>query len=385
MKKKITTKSVLITTLFTFAVSFGGCDGNDSPVAATPTVSVEATIAPTGEPTVTLELTAPTVVPDATETPVVSEAPEVTEEVAPTEAVIPTEEPIPTVEPTATSEPTLVPTSTPIPTVTVAPTVTPEPTATPKATATPKPTVTPTPVPAKGIVAGDYVAFGNYEQDNDFSNGKEPIEWLVLEVKDGKAFLISKYCLDGHQYHSQAWMSSDPGSPDFNVCVNVTWETSDLRAWLGSEFLNSAFTATEQESIILTTVKNPDHSNGFEGGNDTLDKVYLLSRDEVLKYFGEIVNLWHDELPNETEHIAAPTEYAKTRNIGYKGDKAYSRNWYDKYANWWLRSPGMGTNWGAYVADAGILMEDGSYVTGTCAVRPVLWLDVESADVEKVK
>lgn len=40
--------------------------------------------------------------------------------------------------------------------------------------------------------AGDYVFFGAYEQDNNTSNGKEDVEWLVLEVKDGKALVISK-------------------------------------------------------------------------------------------------------------------------------------------------------------------------------------------------
>lgn len=39
---------------------------------------------------------------------------------------------------------------------------------------------------------GHYVSFGKYEQDNNTSNGKEKIEWLVLEVKDGKALVISK-------------------------------------------------------------------------------------------------------------------------------------------------------------------------------------------------
>lgn len=43
---------------------------------------------------------------------------------------------------------------------------------------------------------GHYVSFGKYEQDNNTSNGKEKIEWLVLEVKDGKALVISKYALD---------------------------------------------------------------------------------------------------------------------------------------------------------------------------------------------
>lgn len=35
----------------------------------------------------------------------------------------------------------------------------------------------------KGAQKGDVVKFGSYEQDGNVSNGKEPIEWRVLEVE----------------------------------------------------------------------------------------------------------------------------------------------------------------------------------------------------------
>ena len=43
---------------------------------------------------------------------------------------------------------------------------------------------------------GDYVLFGAYEQDNDLDNGKEAIEWRVLDKKDDKILVISRYALD---------------------------------------------------------------------------------------------------------------------------------------------------------------------------------------------
>lgn len=39
---------------------------------------------------------------------------------------------------------------------------------------------------------GNVVTYGHYEQDNDTANGKEPIEWVVLDVQGDKALLISK-------------------------------------------------------------------------------------------------------------------------------------------------------------------------------------------------
>ncbi len=108
---------------------------------------------------------------------------------------------------------------------------------------------------------GDYVAFGAYEQDNNTSNGKEDIEWLVLEVKDGKALVISKYALDRKPYNASY--------------TDVTWETCTLRKWLNKEFINAAFSADEKAMIPTVTVpadKNPDYSTN--PGNATQDQVF---------------------------------------------------------------------------------------------------------------
>ena len=77
----------------------------------------------------------------------------------------------------------------------------------------------------------DYVIFGAYEQDNNLKNGKEPIEWLVLDVDedDDKVLLLSRYALENKLYH--------------NTKEAVCWATCDLRAWLNSEFLNAAFSS----------------------------------------------------------------------------------------------------------------------------------------------
>ena len=74
---------------------------------------------------------------------------------------------------------------------------------------------------------GDYVVFGAYEQDREVLNGKEDIEWLVLEKEEGRILVLSKYALDAQQYHTSK--------------EDVTWETSTLRQWLNEDFLNLAF------------------------------------------------------------------------------------------------------------------------------------------------
>ena len=121
------------------------------------------------------------------------------------------------------------------------------------------------------VTAGQIITFGSYEQDGNTANGKEPIKWYVLEASGGEAVLLSVYLLDRQPYHE-----------DFE---DITWEDCTLRNWLNSEFYNAAFSAEEQQAIINANVVNEDNPFwGTEGGNDTVDKVWLLSIGEVERY-----------------------------------------------------------------------------------------------------
>lgn len=122
------------------------------------------------------------------------------------------------------------------------------------------------------VQPGQIITYGHYEQDNNLSNGKEPIEWLVLAKEKDRALVISRYALESRPYHDDE--------------EEVTWETCSLRTWLNSTFLITAFTAFERKAIPTVTVaadKNPEY--GTKGGNNTKDKLFLLSASEFDKYF----------------------------------------------------------------------------------------------------
>ena len=194
--------------------------------------------------------------------------------------------------------------------------------------------------------AGDYVFFGAYEQDNNTSNGKEDVEWLVLEVKDGKALVISKYALDCKPYNTSY--------------TDVTWETCTLRKWLSNDFLGSAF-STEEKAMIPTVAvsadKNPDYSTN--PGNATQDQVFLLSITEFNKYFS-----------SDSARQCKPTDYA-VANGAWESDSGNC--W------WWLRSPGLTQNGAANVNNDGDVSELGNHVDyDDRAVRPALWIDLNS-------
>lgn len=218
---------------------------------------------------------------------------------------------------------------------------------------------------AENIEPGTYVTFGTYEQDNDASNSAEPIEWLVLETEGNKALLISRYGLDSKPYNT-----------DY---VDVTWENCTLRAWLNSEFINEAFSENEQAMILTTTVDNSD-SQGYDftahydyaepvtGGNNTEDKVFLLSYAEVSKYFE--VTFKNDK--NSGARVA-PTEFAKQHSAKVNKKKKTTDG--AKAGWWWLRSPGTVQSYAARVGDDGALSLDCVFNKGTC-VRPVIWVDL---------
>lgn len=198
----------------------------------------------------------------------------------------------------------------------------------------------------KNIKVGSHINFGTYEQDNNTSNGKEDVEWLVLEVKDGKALVISKYALDCKQYNTSY--------------TDVTWETCTLRKWLNNDFIDAAFSADEKAMIPTVTVsadKNPEYSTN--PGNATQDQVFLLSITEANKYFS-----------SDSARQCEPTDFA-VANGAWESDSGNC--W------WWLRSPG-GSQYGAAYVDLGGDVYVGGYGVSSdnYAVRPALWIDLNS-------
>ena len=212
---------------------------------------------------------------------------------------------------------------------------------------------TPIHIPESAEV-GSYVTFGSYEQDNDLSNGKEAIEWLVLAVDGNRALIISRDALDWQPYHTVE-------DEEF------TWETCTLRNWLNTSFINEAFRGEEQNIIVNTTVVNENDNPFYDpmAGNDTTDRVFLLSIDEAEhKYFG-----------STEARVCLPTQYALAR---YE-EAAECRDNIEECV-WWLRSPGIDNFNASVVSKTGYFNYYGrgaNYVHFPIYVRPALWIEIQ--------
>lgn len=219
---------------------------------------------------------------------------------------------------------------------------------------------------------GGYVTFGSYEQDNNTANGKESIEWLVLDydAANHRVLLLSRYGLDTKQYYEEF--------------VDITWEKCTLRSWLNGKFMKDAFSTVEQGAILTTNVVN-DSSQGFDfttlpyyavktnGGNNTQDKIFLLSYAEANKYLG----VTYEENSNNTKSRVAPTAYALKQ--GARASNSYQTADGSAAGWWWLRSPGRDQGNVAVVWCTGSIESNrcDSSMSGYC-VRPALWINLES-------
>ena len=191
-----------------------------------------------------------------------------------------------------------------------------------------------------------------------------PIEWLVLARNGNKALLISRYGLDAQPYNA-----------DY---TSVTWETCTLRTWLNGTFYNKAFSSAEQAAILTTNVDNSKNQcySGWStsGGNNTQDKVFLLSYAEANKYFG--VEYWKNTgARDNVKSRVAPTPYAIAQGAYTSSSNMTADS--NVAGWWWLRSPGSYQSSAAYVSPNGSL-RDHNVDSGSASVRPALWVNIEA-------
>ena len=161
----------------------------------------------------------------------------------------------------------------------------------------------------------------------------DPIKWVVLEVKDGKALIISDLVIDAQAYQKDVtyaegddkYHKENSYNPSGTLANN--YKDSTIRNWLITTFYNTAFGDLQKEVIAMTVVDNDDKVIGdYTNGNkffceDTEDKIFLLSKGEVKMY---------DSFNENGERMKKVTDYAKIQGA-YSDENG--GDW------WWLRTP----------------------------------------------
>ena len=204
-------------------------------------------------------------------------------------------------------------------------------------------------VPYRRAAKGDVIDFGSFEQDGNEANGPEPIQWIVLDKIDGQLLLLSADVLEARQYHHVPF-------------EEVTWENSDLRAWMNGDFYEAAFTPVQRGLIETVHNENADQSiTGASGGAATDDRGFALSETESVIYLNTPAARSDIGAAPASVHAAA-------------GPLSISE---DGTADWWLRSPGTYGFATQFVDATGVPSLSGANVDLQYGVRPALWINVE--------
>jgi len=188
-------------------------------------------------------------------------------------------------------------------------------------------------------------------------------DWIVLDIRGNKALLLSKMILELRAFHSSPF-----GDLSF---FDITWGDSTLHDYLNGEKnyrgrgWYDSLSSQDKSQIVETRVESNDNPwFGTSGGRSSTDKIFLLSIEEVVEYFGDSGQLI-DKNPNE--QFWMNDEYNEKR-VAYDKEGVACK--------WWLRSPGYNRGLAASVGFGGKLSVGGHNFDFEFGVRPALWFRI---------
>lgn len=175
-------------------------------------------------------------------------------------------------------------------------------------------------------------------------------EWQILDIRNNQALIITEDIVEQCAYH--------------NKYKDTIWVDCAIRKYLNGEFYEG-FDDINKERIIQVLNNNFDNPwYGTQAGEEGQDRVFLLSLEEVCRYFGDST----EKLKNRgnNRYWTYKDENNSKRMAKLKG----------MYYWWWLRSPGRNNHLAAYVHGTdGRLGVNGNNITNSNGgIRPALWL-----------
>ena len=203
------------------------------------------------------------------------------------------------------------------------------------------------------IKIGDVIEFGRYEQDGNFANGEEGIEWFVLDIVDNKALLITKNVLDGTKYASSS--------------NGAYWKESLVKSWL-PQFEEFAFSNTEKNRLTHECLSS------YKSVYCSEDNVFVLSSNEVQEIAKTVPQIYD----------SYPTEYAKQKGVlsfvNQNTDTHPEHSELNGKSIWWLRSD---HKFGSHMTPYGVSYVVTDYdLNPVYGIRPSIWITI-GEEIEK--
>lgn len=211
------------------------------------------------------------------------------------------------------------------------------------------------------IQPGSIVTFGTYIPMR--LDKEEPLQWIVLEVKDDAALLLSRYIVRSLPH----WFYDGTVSVKDADPIATKWEYSVIRNWLNTAEevaigrdstalgFKTFFTQSEWDAIRVTPI---------DDGDTLADKAFLLSTDDVQNpaYFAD---------DTSRKVTAYPGEYTSSNKpSGYHGNYNYGN------CDWWLRTNNQEKEGTVHqiMYHGGVGYGRPTQINNNIGVRPAIWL-----------
>lgn len=243
---------------------------------------------------------------------------------------------------------------------------------------------------------GATVRFGEYQATNT-----KKIQWKILDYnpKNETVLLLS---------NSSIYIENFFDKPD-----QVDWKKSDVRKLLNGYFLKTCFKNKEKYIISTTVINDEKNCYGISGGENTNDKVFLLSLYEYNKY----INFIKDDVATidlgvkkdaKTNFFIAEDEQKKLNrlyneqcikeiqnnrnkiNLNENEDTVEIKDFdivpissFYNDIGWWLRTPGISKSEIMFITKTSGYNQHG--ISGFFAangVRPAMWVKAKHFDLD---
>ncbi|MDD6061014.1 MAG: DUF6273 domain-containing protein, partial [Oscillospiraceae bacterium] len=191
----------------------------------------------------------------------------------------------------------------------------------------------------------------------------EPLQWRVLNPYTG--FVLCETIIDSQDFHHTT-------ASHANGKYANNWGESDIRTFLNTTFMNTAFNGAEQQAILSTDLDTPCPTNSSCSAGKTTDKVFLLS-------YYDVINPAYG-FADDAARRAKGSAYAKCQGLWVSTSISYRGNAY-----WRLRSP-RANSYSTYYVRYGGSADDhfGTNYTSN-GVRPALRLNLGSVTAQSEK
>lgn len=175
---------------------------------------------------------------------------------------------------------------------------------------------------------GTTIKFGEYSS--------EFIEWEVKDIKGNKALLVTKNIVEAKRFSTKT----------------TNYKNSEIRKWLNKDFYNIVFNNKEKDDILSTKLTDMG----------IIDKVFLLSDEEIEKYYG-----------NFKERVKQGTQHSKDNGLWVSSNET---------SYWWLRS--AVDNSSIYnINDSGYIYNDSEPTDDSLGVVCSIMIDLSKLELEK--